>query len=779
MPWSVPLPAETGDEVADLAAFAAWELQRERDFYPGRFGPDGARLPAPPEFDYYLGVPEPTWLNRNDRDADGVYLCSGIPKFVSAARLARYRSDPERWPVESACSYAIDSGAYIALNGANTDVPWFAPPDVYGGMILRFITNNGYPPDFCAPQDVPCEPSVRARTGLSVEQHQDLTTDSYEFLVREFPMVPWIPVLQGWEPRHYRLHRRKYEDRGIDLAACHRVGIGSICRRGHLPEIVEVIEQFADAGYKMHGFGIKTTALPIIGHLLRSADSMAWSFHARKNNIRLPGCTHAGDCRNCYRYAAHWRQQVLASLPSPEEARTMNATKARQGDLFADFAAVVSAGLGLTADPTADDEAPLGRTSIRANDGLDEVRCVLARSTLHGTVLGLPSETLPRTLWQLVHATLVQMGAKGGSRMGQPYTFDTDRSADLRAFIAGGPAPLHERTAAGWVRTPDALAAKVVAQFVHLPKRPGPVRVLEPSGGDGSLIRAVLAVAPEAEVTAVEPVNERARQLGKISNVYPLHVSTFEQYANGDGRRAEFDLIVMNPPYSVPGNRKIWADHVRLAWGMLAKGGRLVAILPGRLQEHTDTKTTELLRLLGRGVEIEELPARSFRESGTDFDTCVLAVTKPACKASTFPFDRSVYRPAAGDPVPVRELRLTARGAVDEPVQAFFGFGGEKVVRYVGDCIVCKTSTWSDGDNDPRGAMGQSTVYPLCAEEHDMQGPTYCVCSACCHSGIMMARAETRARSGWTELAPEQDAMPMLFEWDSLAAAVDAAMTNP
>jgi hypothetical protein len=325
--WRVPLPPETGDEAADLAAFLEWELAKERHYHPDRFGPDGERLPVPREFTFYLGVPEPSWLNKHDKGPDGAYLCSGIPKFVSAARLARYRSDEENWPVASACTYAIDSGAYIALTGRNKDVPWFEMPDVYGGMILRFIANNGYPPDFAAIQDLPCEDAALAATGLTVRDHQDLTTGSYEFLVREFPMVPWIPVLQGKHPGDHVDHANMYADRGIDLAACHRVGVGSICRLTELDGLVERIRQLEDlaaAGLKLHGFGLKTDALPLIGHVLASADSMAWSSHVRHNGrrspIRLPECTHdAKDCRNCYRYAVHWRERVLAAMHTRKE----------------------------------------------------------------------------------------------------------------------------------------------------------------------------------------------------------------------------------------------------------------------------------------------------------------------------------------------------------------------------------------------------------------------------------------------------------------------------
>ena len=258
----------------------------------------------PRRFDYFLGVPEPSWLNHSD----------GVPKFISAARLDRLVTREERWPVTCVDPWAIDSGAYIALSGTNRWVPWWRDAETYASKILSFATDSGWPPDFVAPQDWPCEPSVRKITGATVREHQQLTLDSYLFLADEWPWLPWIPVLQGWDADDYRVHERMYLDAGVDLAGAHRVGVGSICRRGHLPKIVEVIEQFAESGYRLHGFGIKTTALPIIGHLLRSADSMAWSYHARRNNLRLTECEHRGDCRNCYRYAAAWRERVLSSL---------------------------------------------------------------------------------------------------------------------------------------------------------------------------------------------------------------------------------------------------------------------------------------------------------------------------------------------------------------------------------------------------------------------------------------------------------------------------------
>lgn len=276
---------------------------------PSGAGAAGPRRWQGQSLQYFVGVPEPSWLNR----------CDGVPKFVSATRLDRYARDHDRWPASTTDPYAIDSGAYTALTSRHRDSPWWDPPEIYASKIATFAANNGRPPIFVAPQDHPCEPAVRRRTGMSVREHQELTRDNYLFLAREWPFIDWAVVLQGWEPEDYRVHELMYLDAGVDLREVSRVGIGSICRRGHLPPIVEVVQQFAASGYRLHAFGVKVNAIPAIGRYLRSADSMAWSSSARWGRIRLPECVHRGDCRNCYRYATAWRRHVLSGLPADDD----------------------------------------------------------------------------------------------------------------------------------------------------------------------------------------------------------------------------------------------------------------------------------------------------------------------------------------------------------------------------------------------------------------------------------------------------------------------------
>jgi hypothetical protein len=69
----------------------------------------------------------------------------------------------------------------------------------------------------------------------------------------------------------------------------------------------------------MHGFGFKIQGLTDHGHLLTSADSMAWSVDARRTGRTLPGCTRHKNCANCLRYALRWRTNVLAAARTPTQ----------------------------------------------------------------------------------------------------------------------------------------------------------------------------------------------------------------------------------------------------------------------------------------------------------------------------------------------------------------------------------------------------------------------------------------------------------------------------
>jgi hypothetical protein len=164
-----------------------------------------------------------------------------------------------------------------------------------------------------------------AKTGLTVREHQERTIANYLEL-RDHG--PFIPVLQGWTLDDYERCVTLYALAGVDLTEQPLVGLGSVCRRQDTDEIDEIVTHLAGHGLNLHGFGVKKAGVSAYGDFLSSADSLAWSFRARRSDP-MPGCTHK-TCANCIRFAMHWREEVLARqvevLAAPRQLRMFTGT---------------------------------------------------------------------------------------------------------------------------------------------------------------------------------------------------------------------------------------------------------------------------------------------------------------------------------------------------------------------------------------------------------------------------------------------------------------------
>lgn len=249
--------------------------------------------------DFYLGTHDPSWLARTD-----------VPLFISRRRLHHRRTLPRaRGP------WALDSGGFseLSLHGR-----WTVEPEQYADEVRRYAEEIGNL-QFAAVMDWMCEPTIRLKTGLTTEEHQRRTIESYLTLTKIAPELPWAPVVQGHTLGDYMQHVTDYRAAGVDLAALPVVGVGSICRRQATTRASTVLRWLHDEGLgQLHGFGFKVQGLANSSTWLRSADSMAWSLNARRNP-RRPGCTHA-SCQNCLTYALEWRADLLERLGAEERA---------------------------------------------------------------------------------------------------------------------------------------------------------------------------------------------------------------------------------------------------------------------------------------------------------------------------------------------------------------------------------------------------------------------------------------------------------------------------
>jgi hypothetical protein len=210
--------------------------------------------------DFYTGLHMPNHAMYFDR-------C-----FISINRLEKRKSN---FLVKD---WIMDSGAFTRIISGKGHMP----VDEYAEHIKRWKDCGNLKAAVC--QDYMCEDFVLNITGLCIGDHQAMTIENYIQLQSKGTGVYIMPVLQGYEPDEYVEHIKAYGEYLEDGAWC---GVGSVCKRNSRIHTVEAVLskiKQTKPDLKLHGFGLKQTALKsgLVRSLLHSADSMAWSFAARK-----------------------------------------------------------------------------------------------------------------------------------------------------------------------------------------------------------------------------------------------------------------------------------------------------------------------------------------------------------------------------------------------------------------------------------------------------------------------------------------------------------------
>ena len=211
---------------------------------------------------FYVGLHQPS-------DARHFERC-----MVSVNRLRERKSDfvVEEWMLDSAAFTELSTHGAYRHTVAD-----------YAEQIRRWARCGQLVS--ATAQDYMCEPFILAKTGMDVPTHQRLTIERYDALLAEQTGAYIMPVIQGFLPREYARHVDQY---GARLASGAWVGVGSVCKRNTDPAAIKAVLlaiKGARPDLRLHGFGLKQTALQsdMIRGLLHSADSMAWSYAARRD----------------------------------------------------------------------------------------------------------------------------------------------------------------------------------------------------------------------------------------------------------------------------------------------------------------------------------------------------------------------------------------------------------------------------------------------------------------------------------------------------------------
>lgn len=164
-------------------------------------------------------------------------------------------------------------------------------------------------------------------------------------------------------------------------------------------------------------------------------------------------------------------------------------------------------------------------------------------------------------------------------------------------------------------KTPLKLAADMVERAKIISDK---LRVLEPSAGDGSIaeqIKFLTGVVPDC----VE-LWEKNRKILTEKGL-PLVGQDFLQFKP----MKLYDRIVANPPFT----RQQDVDHVMHMWECLKPGGKIVALMSPSWTFRENMKSREFRTFLANQARsMSDVPAGTFKESGTEIRTILLELTK-------------------------------------------------------------------------------------------------------------------------------------------------------
>lgn len=266
---------------------------------------------------------------------------------------------------------------------------------------------------------------------------------------------------------------------------------------------------------------------------------------------------------------------------------------------------------------------------IRKVDISEDVAAILRGGRWEGVMFHLPEGQLDRALYAKVDKVLRALGGRW-SRSLRAHGFDRDAQNDMTAALDSGAAVDQRKTMEQYFTPPE--VAEVMAALLDIRAS---MMTLEPSAGDGALVRA--AVARGAAVVAIElDYVLAAKMLAEFNFTAQVRVWGGVDFmawgADQHGDKCTYagfpiERVIMNPPFGQGADMA----HVLKAYGHLAPGGRLAAIMSPHWTFAGDRGAVEFRKLVEQiGGDWQELPPGTFRSAGTLVRSGILLLDKPA-----------------------------------------------------------------------------------------------------------------------------------------------------
>jgi len=224
------------------------------------------------------------------------------------------------------------------------------------------------------------------------------------------------------------------------------------------------------------------------------------------------------------------------------------------------------------------------------------------------------SEQLSRTEYEAVNEVLSRLNGKWNKKA-NAHIFPYDPTSLIAAVIESRELPPKNPTA--FFPTP-AKIVDLMLDAINICDWDNQ-RILEPSAGTGAIATAAKLRAPSAIIDCCEilDVNRnvlKAKGLSVVSNDFLSYTPD-----------CLYDAILMNPPFSVEGDKLAYATHIIRAWDLLNYHGQIAAIVPrGWLSSENSKRIREFSEFVNEWMEFSPIHAGAFSESGTEVATMLI-----------------------------------------------------------------------------------------------------------------------------------------------------------
>jgi predicted RNA methylase len=229
----------------------------------------------------------------------------------------------------------------------------------------------------------------------------------------------------------------------------------------------------------------------------------------------------------------------------------------------------------------------------------------------NGNRLELPETQLPN--YPQVKTTLQKAG---GKYKASGFVFSEDASI-IQTRLTGGEV-INDKKKFQFFPTPLPLAQRLI-EMADIQETD---YALEPSAGQAAI--ASLIADTGAFLTVVEVMPQNVKVLREMGFDEALEADFLTLTAKDIGT---FDKIIANPPFT--NNQDI--DHVEHMYSLLDDGGRIVTVMSQSWVTGKQKKQIAFKKwLTDIGAESEELPAGTFKESGTSIASMLITINKPS-----------------------------------------------------------------------------------------------------------------------------------------------------